>query len=93
MSERAVHVFIEGRVQGVWFRGWTKQEAKRLGISGWVRNLHDGRVEAVFAGPADVVDRLLELCRQGPPLARVEQVMVSETEAPDSHGFETRPTA
>ena len=92
MPERAVHVYIQGRVQGVWFRGWTKQEAGRLSLSGWVRNLRDGRVEAVFVGPADIIDQMLKLCWQGPPLARVDQVTVSATEMPDGTGFETRPT-
>ena len=92
MSERAVHVYIEGRVQGVWFRGWTKQEASKLNLRGWVRNVRDGRVEATFVGPSDVVDQMLKLCRKGPPLARVDQVTVSEIEVSDSHVFETRST-
>ena len=92
MSERAVHVYIEGRVQGVWFRGWTKQEASRLNLCGWVRNVRDGRVEAVFAGPADVVDQMLKFCRQGPPLARVDQVTVEDIEAVNMSGFEKWPS-
>ena len=93
MSERAVHVYIEGRVQGVWFRGWTKQEASRLNLRGWVRNLRDDRVEATFAGSSEIVDQMLKLCWLGPPLARVDQVTVSKGETPDSNVFETRPTA
>ena len=54
--------------------------------------MRDSRVEAVFAGPAEVIDQMLKLCWQGPPLARVDQVTVSATEMPDGTGFETRPT-
>lgn len=90
MSERAVHVFIEGRVQGVWFRGWTEQQASRLKLRGWVRNLRDGRVEATFAGLAEVVDEMLKLCWQGPPLARVDQVTVEDIEAANMSGYEKR---
>lgn len=92
MPETAVHVYIEGRVQGVWFRGWTEKQASRLGLSGWVRNLRDGRVEAVFAGDADKVDTMLALCRKGPPMARVDNIVKSDTDAPASAGFATRPT-
>ena len=92
MPETAAHVFIEGRVQGVWFRGWTAQQADRLGLTGWVRNLRDGRVEAVFAGPPEGVEAMLALCRSGPPLARVDNVIVSEADASGLSGFEKRPT-
>lgn len=92
MPETAVHVYIEGRVQGVWFRGWTEKQASRLGLSGWVRNLTDGRVEAVFAGDAAKIDTMLALCRKGPPMARVDNIIQSETDAPASAGFATRPT-
>jgi len=92
LPETAAHVFIEGRVQGVWFRGWTAQQADRLGLTGWVRNLRDGRVEAVFAGPPEGVETMLALCRSGPPLARVDNVIVSEADASGLSGFEKRPT-
>ncbi len=60
-SLRRVRVIVEGRVQGVWFRDTTREEALRLGVAGWVRNLPDGRVEAVFEGPPTAVAALLEL--------------------------------
>ncbi|HTY75250.1 MAG TPA: acylphosphatase [Candidatus Nanoarchaeia archaeon] len=71
------HVFISGRVQGVLFRGRTMQEAVRLNVTGWVRNLPDGRVEAVFEGEKKVVDEMLDFCREGPRDAVVLGVDVS----------------
>ncbi|MDH3666995.1 MAG: acylphosphatase [Paracoccaceae bacterium] len=87
----AVEARITGRVQGVWFRGWTVQEAGRLGLAGWVRNCADGSVEARFEGPGDAVQAMLCLCRQGPRMARVVDV-VSRTVAldPSAMGFEVR---
>ena len=58
-------VRIEGRVQGVWFRGWTVDDATRLKLDGWVRNRRDGSVEALFAGRAQAVDKMLAACRRG----------------------------
>ena len=92
MPAKAIHVFIEGRVQGVWFRGWTAQQADTLGLSGWVRNLRDGRVEAVFSGDPGNVETMLGLCRKGPPLARVDHVTVGDADAAGLSGFEKRPT-
>jgi acylphosphatase len=77
---RAVHVRITGRVQGVGYRAWTVDEARRRGLSGWVRNLADGDVEAVFSGPKAPVDDMIAACRRGPPSARVDQVMVEAAE-------------
>lgn len=68
------HVLVSGKVQGVWFRESTRREAERLGVGGWVRNLPDGRVEAVFTGPADAVQGLVAWCHRGPPAAEVERV-------------------
>ena len=65
------HVFISGRVQGVFFRSETKHEAKKLGVKGWVRNLPDGKVEAVFEGEQENVRELIRFCKQGPSGARV----------------------
>ena len=67
-------VRIRGRVQGVGFRAWTEAMAVDHGVEGWVRNRRDGSVEAVFAGTEDVVLKMIELCRQGPPGARVEAI-------------------
>lgn len=76
MSDRSILVRISGRVQGVGYRDWTRHKASGLGLSGWVRNLPTGEVEAVFAGPAETVESMLAACRRGPPLARVEAVTV-----------------
>jgi len=65
---------ITGRVQGVWFRGWVREEARRLGLTGWVRNQPDGSVAALFVGPEAAVAAMLALCREGPPPARVDAV-------------------
>lgn len=74
MSDVVRHVMIHGRVQGVGFRYWTTCEAIKLGLTGWVRNRRNGTVEAVFAGPPDVVAEMMVRCRQGPPSARVERI-------------------
>lgn len=85
-----VHVFVEGRVQGVWYRDSTRREAERLGLAGWVRNLRDGRVEAVFEGPAEKVASAVAWCARGPEHALVTHVD-SEPEQPEGLvGFEFR---
>ncbi len=71
---KRVRVVITGRVQGVWFRGWTREEARRRGLDGWVMNRRDGAVEAVFQGDDDQVDDMLEACWTGPPHAAVAEV-------------------
>jgi acylphosphatase len=73
--ESNVHVIISGRVQGVWFRVSVKQKAEKLGITGWVRNLSDGTVEAVFQGEDNSIKEILEWCNHGPPFAKVDRVM------------------
>jgi acylphosphatase len=70
------HLWIAGRVQGVWFRGACAEQARLLGVSGWAGNLPDGRVEVVAQGEDEAVDRLVEWCRHGPPTARVTRVEV-----------------
>jgi acylphosphatase len=70
------HVYISGRVQGVFFRDSTRQQARAAGVAGWVRNLHDGRVEAVFEGPRDAVQRVVQWCHSGPAYAHVTHVQV-----------------
>ena len=67
-------VVIRGRVQGVGFRAWTELMALERGVEGWVRNCRDGSVEALFAGLEEVVLTMIELCREGPPGARVAQI-------------------
>ncbi|MFQ5951277.1 MAG: acylphosphatase [Candidatus Geothermarchaeales archaeon] len=75
MTARA-HVFIEGVVQGVFFRANTERKALRLGLKGWVRNLPDGRVEALFQGDRNSVERMLRWCHRGPAFAKVSDVSV-----------------
>lgn len=70
------HVFISGRVQGVFFRHETRLRAIRNNVSGWIRNLPDGRVEAVFEGEKENVEAMIEFCRRGPPGAVVKDVKV-----------------
>jgi acylphosphatase len=72
-----VHVFVSGRVQGVFFRQKTKQQAESFGVTGWVRNLPDGRVEAVFEGEEETVKALVEYCHHGPSYARVTNIDAS----------------
>ena len=73
-----VRVFISGLVQGVFYRSWTQKTAQSLGISGWVRNLADGRVEAVFVGEKEKVEKMVKLCYQGSPTSSVEKIEVVE---------------
>ena len=89
---KCVRLRITGRVQGVWFRGWTVDQGRELGLDGWVRNRRDGSVEAVASGPAARVDELIARCRKGPPAAMVDRVEVTpETEdvAPGFHQTQT----
>jgi acylphosphatase len=75
-NKARAHVIISGRVQGVFFRMETKRAADGFGVFGWVKNLLDGNVEAVFEGDRDRVDAVLEWCREGPPSAEVSEVKV-----------------
>ena len=93
-SVKRLRVVVSGRVQGVWFRGWTVDEATARGLSGWVRNRRDdGTVEAVFEGAPEAVDAMVEACRTGPPAARVVHVESFAEDAPVAPGFHSRPTA
>jgi acylphosphatase len=85
MEKKRVHVLISGRVQGVFFRAYTRDTAVREGVQGWVRNVPDGRVEAVFEGDRDRVDRMVAWCRVGSPLGHVDGV--EEWEEPYSGEF------
>jgi len=83
------HLRIHGRVQGVWFRESMRVEAERLNVAGWVRNMHDGGVEAVIQGPSGAVEALIKWARTGPPLARVDRVEIGEAQGQYS-GFVKR---
>jgi acylphosphatase len=83
------HLWISGRVQGVWYRESMRLEAERLGVTGWVRNLPDGRVEAMISGHADQLEQLIAWAKQGPPGARVAGIE-SEPAEGNFRGFEKR---
>lgn len=85
---RRVHV--AGRVQGVWFRESCRDRAVAVGVSGWVRNLGDGRVEGVLEGPPAAVDEVVAWCRQGPARARVDRVDVVDEMPVGERGFRVR---
>jgi acylphosphatase len=90
MVER-VQLVVTGRVQGVWYRASTKQEGSRLGLTGQVRNLPDGRVEVVAEGERATLEQLVAWCRRGPPLARVTDLQASWWPATGAMtGFEVR---
>ena len=92
MARTAARLVIEGRVQGVGYRWWTVMTARRLGLSGWVRNRADGSVEALAVGAAAAVDALAEACRQGPQSARVARVTRTAAEDDGADGFDERAT-
>jgi len=84
-------VFITGSVQGVFFRSETRHEAKKRGVRGWVRNIPDGRVEAVFEGEEESVKELIEFCKRGPPGARVKDIdVIWENYTGEFRDFEIR---
>ena len=82
MKSRA-HLYISGKVQGVYYRAFTQEVAISLGLAGWVRNLHDGRVEAVFEGEKSLIQKAVEKCRQGPPYSNVSDIDISWDEKPE----------
>ena len=85
------HVFIDGRVQGVFYRAFTRELAHNLGLNGWVRNLRDGRVEAVFEGDKKMIEQAIEECYAGPPGARVSHIEVDwEQYVGDQKDFDVR---
>ena len=91
MAERVrAHVFVSGRVQGVYYRANTRDAARERGVDGWVENLADGRVEAVFEGPREDVDAMVEWCHDGSPNARVEEVEVEYGDPEGQEGFGIR---
>ncbi|MGH6960298.1 MAG: acylphosphatase [Dongiaceae bacterium] len=91
-ESKAVRIRIRGRVQNVWFRAWTVEQASQRGLAGWVRNRMDGSVEALFSGAPHVVDEMIALCWQGPRAARVEAIDETLAEPPAEPGFVTLST-
>ena len=90
MADAARRVRVTGRVQGVFFRAWTREQALELGVSGWVRNCGDGSVEAHFEGGEEAVASMIERVQCGPPSARVENVEVEAVAAEGLSAFEVR---
>ena len=92
MNKRTrVHLFIKGRVQGVFFRESTRIKAKQLEINGWVKNLNDGRVEAVFEGENEKIKKIIKWAEKGPIISRVDDVEIKEEEYKDEFkNFEIR---
>lgn len=86
-ERRTVTVKIEGRVQGVYFRAWTYETARSLGLDGWVRNADDGSVAAVFSGPPAQVEEMLRHCKDGPPDAKVTAVTITDESGAPPSGF------
>ena len=78
--KKRVHVFISGKVQGVWYRATTKEIAEQLGIKGWVKNTLDGKVEAIFEGNQNNIDEMIKWCKKGPKLADVADVNIRPEE-------------
>ncbi len=73
---KRAHILLSGRVQGVWFRANTREKAEQLDLKGWVRNLSNGRVEIVFEGKKEVIEKAIEWCHHGPSFAKVEKVKI-----------------
>jgi acylphosphatase len=86
----ALHVRVTGLVQGVFFRAWARDEAQALGVSGWIRNCSDGSVEALLEGEAEAIEELIDLLREGPPGAQVEDVEIEEADREGLSSFEVR---
>jgi len=87
----AVRLRVRGRVQGVFFRDWTIEAARALGLTGWVRNRTDGSVEILANGPANAIETFVEQCRQGPPAARVDSIEREDEPVSDHPGFTRLP--
>ena len=83
-------VFVTGLVQDVWFRATTAKHAAQAGVDGWVRNLPDGRVEAVFEGTPEAVNQAVDFCSRGPEMARVDRIEVIEESPENLEGFRIR---
>jgi acylphosphatase len=93
LAPRTVRVRITGRVQGVGYRAWVEAEAIARSLEGWVRNRRDGSVEALFSGAPGSVADMLAACRNGPPAALVNALLVEDTAEPPGRSFRVLPTA
>ena len=93
MAKKSVRVIIAGRVQGVSFRDWTKQRACENNLTGWVRNLSDGSVEAIFQGRAKDIEVMLTLCQIGPPAADVRKITTTNKTVEKFFDFRQLPTS
>lgn len=87
MTEVCKRALVKGKVQGVWFRGATREQARKLGVTGWAKNLPDGRVEVLMCGSAEAVALLQQWLYEGPPMARVTDVEVTDDEWRNFSGF------
>ena len=92
MTRSAIHVIVEGRVQGVGYRAFVEHEARLRGLRGWVRNRSDGSVEAVFAGEEEEIQSMIVACHRGPRMANVRAVRTDAHPPGDWKAFEVWPT-
>lgn len=91
MEKARAHLFIEGRVQGVFYRAFTRDTAYNIGLKGWVKNLRDGRVEALFEGKKELIEKAIKECYTGPAGARISNIDVKwEPFIGDQKGFSIR---
>jgi acylphosphatase len=90
MTMTARHVSVTGRVQGVFFRAWLRDQATELGVTGWVRNCPDGRVDSHIEGDEAAVEQLINRLHRGPPAAKVDDVHTWDVETFDYEDFEIR---
>ena len=93
MPNQTTHVIISGRVQGVFYRDWTVTNALTLGLNGWVRNINDGTVEAVFSGNTTTIEEMINRCYAGPPEAKVIDIQQKLFSDPLEPGFTRKPNA
>lgn len=91
-NSKAIKVRIAGQVQGVFFRVWVKEKADNLGVMGWIRNRLDGDVEGLFVGPEEAVDALVEVCREGPKPALIDEIKIEPAQGVTPARFEIKPT-
>jgi len=89
MAKICVHGFVSGKVQGVWFRQSTKEQALKQAVTGWAKNLSDGRVEVLLCGEAEAVAKVQVWLREGPELARVDEMVVEDLDYQVVDGFVT----